>query len=72
MKSRDFRKLNESIDFSVTKSYEDEQGRTVHDMSHFVNAKMYSVGYVMEQAKTNTMTKQYVITAKGKEIDLSL
>ena len=35
MKSRDFRKLNESIDFSVTKSYEDEQGRTVHDMSHF-------------------------------------
>ena len=39
MKSRDFRKLNESIDFSVTKSYEDEQGRTIHDMSHFGERK---------------------------------
>ena len=39
MKSRDFRKLNESIDFSVTKSYKDKQGRTVHDMSHFGERK---------------------------------
>ena len=39
MKSRDFRKLNESIDFSVTKSYEDDQGRTIHDMSHFGERK---------------------------------
>ena len=39
MKSRDFRKLNETIDFSVTKSYEDEQGRTVNDMSHFGERK---------------------------------
>jgi len=39
VKSRDFRKLNESIDFSVTKSYKDKQGRTVHDMSHFGERK---------------------------------
>ena len=39
MNSRDFRKLNETIDFSVTKSYEDEQGRTVNDMSHFGERK---------------------------------
>ena len=39
MKSRDFRKLKESIDFSVTKSYVDDQGRTINDMSHFGNSK---------------------------------
>ena len=39
MKSRDFRKLNESIDFSVTKSYVDDRGQTIHDMSHFGERK---------------------------------
>lgn len=39
MKSRDFRKLNESIDFSVTKSYVDDRGKTIHDMSHFGERK---------------------------------
>jgi len=39
MKSRDFRKLNESIDFSVTKSYKDEDGQTIHDMSAFGERK---------------------------------
>lgn len=39
MKSRDFRKLNETIDFTVTKSYKDDKGRTVNDMSHFGKRK---------------------------------
>jgi len=39
MKSRDFRKLNESIDFSVSKSYVDDRGKTIHDINHFGERK---------------------------------
>ena len=39
MKSRDFRKLNESIDFSVTKSYEDEQGNSLVGIADIILSK---------------------------------